>query len=260
MFRVGSTSYVIPDHILPNVEALGPLVNDVELVLFESEEYGGNMPDAEQIARLRELAAQHDLTYTVHLPLDLRLGDETGEDQSLRQAKRVIEITADLAPAAYTLHLDGRPLLDAPGFGTLSRWQDNSHRALELLSREVDDPGKLCIENVEGWDPEAFAPVVERLHVGRTVDVGHLWLREIDPVEHLTRWIDRTRIIHLHGIAERDHVSLATIEPERLDPVTALLLERFSGIVTLEVFNMEDLTSSIEALHRSIERVTGKGQ
>jgi sugar phosphate isomerase/epimerase len=242
------------------VEVLGPLVDDVELVLFESEEHGGNMPDVEQISRLGELAAQHDLTYTVHLPLDLRLGDEGGEDQSLRQARRVIEITADLAPAAYTLHLDGRPLLNVPGFETLRRWQDNSYRALELLSREVDDPGKLCIENVEGWDPEAFAPVVETLPVGRAIDVGHLWLRGIDPSEHLTRWIDRTRIIHLHGIAERDHASLALIEPDRLDPVTALLLERFSGIVTLEVFNMEDLTSSIEALRQSIERVTGRGQ
>jgi len=36
-FRVGATSYVLPDHILPNVEYLAPMVDDVELVLFETD-------------------------------------------------------------------------------------------------------------------------------------------------------------------------------------------------------------------------------
>jgi hypothetical protein len=69
----GATSYVLPDHILPNVEYLGPIVDDVELVLFETDEYGSNLPGPAEIARLLELAAEHDLSYTVHLPLDLRL-------------------------------------------------------------------------------------------------------------------------------------------------------------------------------------------
>ncbi|MCU0508776.1 MAG: sugar phosphate isomerase/epimerase, partial [Anaerolineae bacterium] len=37
MFRVGTTSYIVPDNILPNVEYLAPLVDDVELVLFETD-------------------------------------------------------------------------------------------------------------------------------------------------------------------------------------------------------------------------------
>ena len=53
-FRVGATSYVIPDHILPNVEYLAPLVDDVELVLFETDEYGSNLPDTSVIERLLE--------------------------------------------------------------------------------------------------------------------------------------------------------------------------------------------------------------
>ena len=46
MFRIGTTSYVIPDDILPNVEYLASRVDDVQLVLFETDEYGSNLPDA----------------------------------------------------------------------------------------------------------------------------------------------------------------------------------------------------------------------
>jgi hypothetical protein len=41
---------------LPNVVQLAPLVDDVELVLFESDEYGSNLPDVAAIAGLGRLA------------------------------------------------------------------------------------------------------------------------------------------------------------------------------------------------------------
>ena len=110
MFRVGTTSYILPDDILPNVEYLAPRVDDIQLVLFETDEYGSNLPDAALRRRLIAQAQQHNLTYTVHLPLDLRLGDGgAATDLSLVKARRVIEATRDLHPHAYTLHLDGGP-------------------------------------------------------------------------------------------------------------------------------------------------------
>ena len=44
-FRLGTTSYLLPDDLLTNAEFLGPLVDDAELVLFESEGVL-NLPDA----------------------------------------------------------------------------------------------------------------------------------------------------------------------------------------------------------------------
>ncbi|MCX7010033.1 MAG: hypothetical protein NTY53_22795 [Kiritimatiellaeota bacterium] len=44
-FRVGVTSYVYPADILPNVERLAGRVDDVELVLFESEATAPNSAD-----------------------------------------------------------------------------------------------------------------------------------------------------------------------------------------------------------------------
>ena len=48
-FRLGTTSYIIPDDILPNVRYLAGKVKDIELVLFDIDEYC-NIPDEEQLS------------------------------------------------------------------------------------------------------------------------------------------------------------------------------------------------------------------
>jgi len=45
-FRIGTTSYIIPDEIIPNVRFLAARVEDVELVLFEADEGMNNLPGA----------------------------------------------------------------------------------------------------------------------------------------------------------------------------------------------------------------------
>jgi sugar phosphate isomerase/epimerase len=255
MFRVGTTSYILPDDILPNVEYLASRVDDVQLVLFETDEHGSNLPDAALREKLRTLAEQHDLTYTVHLPLDLRLGDGgAAADISLVKAWQVIEATRDLHPYAYTAHLDGALLMQKPAAAELAAWQANARQALEVVLSWIDRPELLCIENIERWDPRAFVPVVEALAVGLTADVGHFWLQGADPLAYLDRWAERIRVVHLHGIAGRDHASLTHVPAERLDPVVEHLRRRFSGVLTLEVFNRGDLDSSLEALQASLER------
>jgi sugar phosphate isomerase/epimerase len=257
-FRLGATSYVLPDEILPNVEYLAPLVDDVELVLFETDEYGSNLPDAALVDRLLEVASKHDLTYTVHLPLDLRLGEGGDfDDVSLVKARRVIEATRNLDPYAYTLHLDGRELLAAPAADVIADWQDRSTRALAHVCEWLDRPDLLCVENVEAWDPELFTPVLEQLPVSRVIDVGHLWLQDVDPGPHLERWLARTRIVHLHGIAARDHSSLEEVPPALLDPVADALGRRFAGVATLEVFSLADFQASMRALAGSLQRWRG---
>ena len=255
MFRVGTTSYILPDEILPNVEYLAPLVDDVELVLFETDEWGSNLPDAGQLARLRELAAAHGITYTVHLPLDLRLAEDGGAGHaSLIKARRVIDATAPLEPFAYTLHLDARELGDAPPADALARWQENSARALEVAGSWLPSPALLAVENLERWDPAWFAPVLDRVPVSRTMDVGHLWLAGLDPLDFLPGWCGRAKIVHLHGVGGRDHESLGHAPQASLDAVVGLLAGCFSGVVSLEVFNQSDFLSSLAALRGSLAR------
>jgi sugar phosphate isomerase/epimerase len=258
VFRIGSTSYVIPDHIVPNVEFLAPRVDDVQLVLFETDEYGSNLPSAGEVQRLNELAAVYDLTYTVHLPLDLRLGDGGSEGHvSLTKARRVIQATRALRPRAFTLHLDGRRLVEAATAEERLAWRRASARALQLVAEWVEHPSLLSIENLEAWDPEAFAPLLLELPVSRTIDVGHFWLNAVDPLPHLRQWIHRAGVVHLHGVSERDHASLSHVPRTELDRVTQFLVEHFSGVVTLEVFSLQDFESSLTRLRDSMNRAMG---
>ena len=92
-FRIGATSYIIPDDILPNARHLAALgeVQDIELVLFEVDDGLNNIPSPETVAELAALAgARPDLL--LHLPLDLRLGRNDESHVSIK-AHKVIERT-----------------------------------------------------------------------------------------------------------------------------------------------------------------------
>jgi sugar phosphate isomerase/epimerase len=248
-FRLGSTSYVYPADILPNVERLaeGGEVDDVELILFEVDDGTNNLPDEATIHALRALAQEHALTYTVHLPLDLRLGaDGSARHASLVKAEHVLKATAPLDPYAYVFHLDWEGA-DRTG------WQARAVRSLEMMSIWVPRPELLAVENLEGHPLDLLNLVLEAVPLSRTVDIGHLWKDGIDPLPVLEAWLPRTRVVHIHGLRQRDHQSLAYVLPDRLDPVVGRLLG-FAGVVTLEVFGMDDFFSSRDALLDSVER------
>ena len=254
-FRLGTTSYIIPADILPNVRFLAGQVQDVELVLFEVDDGPNNLPSAETLAGLAELSAAHALTYTVHLPLDLKLGasGEAGH-VSLAKARRVIEATRMLNPWAYVLHLDGKDIKHGASYAQKDAWCEQAVRALEIVAVWAGGCERLAVENVEGYPLDFATPVLERVPVSRCVDVGHLWLDGHDPLPFLAQALPRTRVIHIHGLAGRDHKSLAHMPREKLVPVLKLLLaERYTGVLTLEVFGEADFFSSKQALEQTLE-------
>src|SRR5512138_2869058 len=251
-FRLGTTSYIIPDDILPNARYLADKVRDIELILFEVDDGPNNLPSSEVIDELVDIAQQHELTYTVHLPLDLKLGDDGSEgDQSIVKAKRVIDCTRELNPWAYVLHLDGKSVRTSTDQGLLKRWQDHSVRALEIVSEWAGSPEKLAVENLETYPLDFIQPVLDRIPVSRCVDIGHLWLDGHDPIPYLQAALPRTRVIHMHGITERDHRSLKFMAADKVRAVwQELLPTKYEGVLTLEVFSEEDFLSSLEVIGR----------
>ncbi len=253
-FRLGTTSYIIPDDILPNARYLADKVSDIELILFEVDNGPNNLPSPEVISELSQIAIQHDLTYTVHLPLDLKLGEDGSEhDQSLVKAKRVIDCTRELNPWAYVLHLDGKSVRTSTHAKAIQRWQDQSVRALEIVSEWTGGASKLAVENLETYPLDFIQPVLDRIPVSRCVDIGHLWLDGHDPIPYLKAALPYTRVIHMHGIAERDHRSLAFIPQEKVRAVwDELIHTKYEGVLTLEIFSEEDFVSSLDVI-RNIE-------
>ncbi|MCS7281943.1 MAG: cobamide remodeling phosphodiesterase CbiR [Anaerolineae bacterium] len=242
-FRLGTTSYIYPADLLWNVQRLVGLVEDVELVLFETAD-ASNLPDAETIAELWEVAYCHGLTYTVHLSTDLQLG-ASGKvwTSSVEKARRFIRTTRPLNPWAYIVHLN------PDGAQSPALWREQCLKALETLAEEAGGPGLLAVENLENCPLECLVPILEKAPVSLCLDVGHFWLAGADPLPALRAHLGRTRVVHLHGVNRQDHESLAWVPADALRAVLEELVQQgYGGVVTLEVFSAEDFFSSWERL------------
>lgn len=257
-FRLGTTSYIIPDDILPNARYLAGKVRDIQLVLFELDDQS-NLPDQAVIDELNRLASQHNLTYTVHLPLDLRLGTEGEETHiSLHKARRVIESTLEIEPLAYVVHLDGKEERLSSDPAVLARWEEQAVRSLQTAAQYCGDIQRLAVENLEGYQPDFNDRVIHAAGCSRCIDIGHLWLDGHDPLEYLPGRLDETIIMHLHGIGKRDHQSVQLIPEDKLDSLISVLLEKnYQGVLTLEIFSESDLMSSLSAIEASLGRFRG---
>jgi sugar phosphate isomerase/epimerase len=255
-FRIGTTSYIIPDEIIPNVRFLGELVDDIELVLFEVDDGQNNLPDQAAIKELCRLANQHNLTYTVHLPLDLRLAGEDGKQhRSLIKAHKVIECTSSLNPWAYVLHLDGREEMEKGGSDWKDGWNEQAEKSLKIVAKLVGDETLLAVENLDHYPPNFWDEVLSRSNASRCIDIGHLWKDHHDPLDFLKKHIQRTRVMHMHGIEGQDHKSLVHIPQQELERVLGLITKaNYGGVITLEVFNEEDFSSSMHSLEEVFTR------
>ena len=251
-FRLGTTSYIIPDDVLPNVRWLAPRVDDVELVLFESDACS-NLPSPEAVRELRAIAADQALTYTVHLPLDAALGDAdpAGRRRSLETCLRLFDRMEALSPTASVVHFTGDRRGPSPS-ADLPRWLACHRESLrELLARV--DARHLCVETLE-YPFELVLPLVEELDLAVCLDIGHLLLDGRDVMSHLARLGDRIRIVHAHGIVDgNDHRSLGFCRPDLLAAVTRSLGETAERserpvVMTMEVFSEPDFHDSMRAM------------
>lgn len=248
-FRIGTTSYIIPDDILPNVRFLADKVDDIELVLFDVDQFC-NIPSREQAAELQQMAATANLTYTIHLPLDLQFSaDENQISGSLAKARQVIDALHCLRPHAYIAHLDSHSIVKDPSETEASIWVERCVQSLQSLLPELQNPALLAVENLESYPPALNHRVLAQVPASECIDIGHLWLQGIDVPPYLDTRLDRTRVIHLHGIDTRDHQSLRHMPIDNVKTVIGKLIEKnYSGVVTLEVFSQDDFFSSMEVL------------
>jgi sugar phosphate isomerase/epimerase len=254
-FRLGTTSYIIPEEILPNVLFLANKVDDIELVLFESDEFS-NLPDAATVKRLKEVADRSDLTYTVHLPMDTWMGHEEASVQhrSVDKCLRVIECTAPLSPFAYVLHFHGDSRGSCPS-PDLERWIDGHRRSVERLLQNVDSHD-LCVETLD-YPYELIEDIIRDYNLSVCLDIGHLLLCGHEPEDYFERYLPRTRVLHLHGIEDgHDHRSLSFLSSSLLNTIIDRLGNgsNMSRVLTMEIFDDGALIQSLDVLSRFVKR------
>lgn len=245
-FKLGTTSYILPDDILPNVKFLTPLVDDIELVLFESPDFS-NIPSMALVEQFRDCANDNGCGYTVHLPIDRKAGSENVTERTLfcESAKRIIERTTILEPRAWVFHCEG--ITSGASMQQVAMWQERCIETLIHLSDFVVDASKIVVENLS-YPAEWNIDIVKKCRNRYCLDIGHLWLRGDNNWEEIsTTLLPETNVIHLHGVCDgRDHVSLQKGNHEDILCFVKLLsLLQYQGVVTLEIFSHDDLFESL---------------
>jgi sugar phosphate isomerase/epimerase len=242
-FRLSTTSYILPDAIMPNLRFLGPRFDEIELVLFESR-YGENLPSKMDIREMAALADDLHFTYNVHLPMDLLLGSPDPEQrrESCETILRFYERTLPLAPTAYILHFEGHPGGDPP-LETLAQWRHLLRASLTWLIDQGLHREQVALENLSY--PFAWVDILaDEFDLKICLDLGHLILQNADLMTTFNRYQERTSMMHLHGVGHRDHLALSLIPHDEWQTVKQIL-RRFSGGLSLEVFSLEDLQDSL---------------
>jgi sugar phosphate isomerase/epimerase len=245
-FKICTTSFIYPDHYIPNVRMLGPYMDEIELLLFESQ--GTDvLPTRKVIAELCRLAAEFDLSYNVHLPTDVSLSDRNPVRQkdAVETMVRVIERVQPLGPSALILHVPyvEESLKD----DNVRNWQDRVYKNLEQIITAVENQKIIAIETLD-YPLEMLEDIIVDLDLAICLDLGHLMVYDYDVLEVFTKYAFKTSVLHLHGVEnDRDHTTLVRLS-EKLASTVLQVLKRFSGVVSLEVFSFENLDSSLKFL------------
>lgn len=257
-FRIGATSFVYPASWLENVERLGSRVDDVELLFFEPSGEGG-LPNAREVAALREHRAT-GLTYSIHTPLSASLAseDEARRAAGVCEVLQIIEFCRPLEPSAHVVHVYLGDEEHGPRPTDIDAFRARATRSLEALLNAGVSATQLCIEYLD-YDLDLLSPVIEALDLQVALDVGHLLRDGRNWREILQRYLPRTRLVQWHGTEPggRDHKSLRHVPRDTARSVIAdLLAARYTGVLTLEVFNPQDFEQSLSIVHELLAEVS----
>jgi sugar phosphate isomerase/epimerase len=251
-FKIGTTSFIYPDHYIPNVKMLGPYMDEIELLLFESTGPDA-LPSRSVITELGRLAAEFDLSYNIHLPTDISISDRDPARQrhAVETMVWVIERVHPLCPSALTLHI---PYAEG-SFEEydVKKWQDRVYHNLDKILSATLQKDIIAIENLN-YPFELVEEIIIDLDLSICLDLGHLMLYDYDIVSGFNKYSFKTSIIHLHGVEKaRDHTALYRL-PDKLIESVLWILKRFTGVVSLEVFSFENLNSSLIFLENQWEK------
>jgi len=253
-FKLGTTSYIFPDHILPNAARLAPFFDEIEIVLFESEGQD-NYPDDDQMNGLMSLSFHRKVNFNIHLPIDIFLGDEKEEVRSrgVSMVKKIIKRTLCLNPSLYTLHFDLRDK-NGQDHADIETWRRRIFRSVEEIRESPIEPNRISIETLR-YPFEYVEDMVNQFGFSICLDIGHILLYGQDLEDYMKRYLSKASIIHLHGFQEGiDHLGIERLPNSALEVIFSYL-NNYRRIVSIEVFSLDDLQRSLNVLEERWKRM-----
>ena len=229
---------------MPNLRFLGPYVDEIELVLFDSRQEG-SLPSKAEIQEMAVLSRDLEFSYNVHLPTDIFLGSSNSRERrdACETLLRFYEGTLALDPTACVLHFEGEPPGAPPKMEELAEWRRHLRASLEWLLDHGFNRNGMALENLSY--PFAWVDILaEEFGLNICLDLGHLLLQKMNLMAAFHRYQERTTMMHLHGVGSRDHQALSFIPHDDWQDVSQIL-RHFRGGLSLEVFSLEDLQASL---------------
>jgi sugar phosphate isomerase/epimerase len=226
------------------VARLAPFLDEIELVLFESNSLD-NYPDQAEMKALEDLSLSQGVGYHVHLPIDIYLGDRTGEirSQGVSAVKKAIERTLCLNPSFYTLHFEMRNS-DGQKEKDIETWRKGLIQSAREIVKWGIEPNRISIETLD-YPFEWVEDLTTKFGFSICLDIGHILISGRDLRLYLERYLSKTSIVHLHGFADGvDHLGIDRLPEETLRFILSRL-RNHSGIVSIEVFSLDDLRRSL---------------
>lgn len=248
-FRLGTTSFIYADNYVPNVEMLGPYLEDIELLLFEST-YTDALPTRKVIAELCALAKEFDLTYNIHLPTDISISSRNPYEQkrAVDTILAIMDLTDLLAPSTLTLHVPFNE--DSFKDEEVKIWQERVINNLEKVLAGGIQSRLISIENLD-YPFEMVEKIISDLDLSICLDLGHLIVHNDDIQAFYNRNTNKTTIIHLYGVDKQHyHKGLNQLPQKFMEPILGIL-KAFKGSVSLEVFSFDHLDASLKFLERA---------
>ncbi|MFW5902158.1 MAG: cobamide remodeling phosphodiesterase CbiR [Thermodesulfobacteriota bacterium] len=242
-FRLATTSFIYPDHILPNVRMLAPFLNEIELLFFESS-YPGSLPGADAIQELKQLAQTHNITYNIHLPLDRSLTAAAAGDRqaAIDTLKYILDLAAPLTPSTWTLHLPEEDIEQ-----DFAGWYERARDSLSRICPRHIRGSQLSVETLS-YPLEWIDPLITEFDLSICLDIGHMAIHGLDWKTFYQSRASRIPSIHFYGFDKaHEHKGLEQLSSGRRREIAALL-KTFSGTLCLEVFSMAHLQSSLTVL------------
>ena len=246
-FRLGTTSYIFPDTLVSNVRRLKDQVEDIEFILFELDSKD-NYPSLSELKEMKKIKRDYDLTYTIHMPLDISLGSEINNKRrcSIDKLISLMDYLAVLKPHSFILHFN----LSERAGKNIKLWQTRINDSLShILEKTTTVSTKIAVENLD-YPFSCVEDIVTENNLSICMDIGHLIVAGIDVERHMTRYLDRTRVIHFHGVnKKKDHLSLKYLDKRLIRSILQFLKNNnYHEVLTLEVFSQRDLEESMDVL------------
>lgn len=257
---IGCTSFIIPDYYVPAIRECVHYADDIALLLLEAGDHGEGLITPAEIRELAGIAADAGVKWNVHLPTDGGFATEESGRRYTENIIRAIDLTRELEPHTWVMHVvtdhipgpDMRPHLT-------ERETERILRSLEQITPHLPAPECLALENLERHPTDYLDKLVSATPHSRCFDIGHVWKEGLRPEELLPLWLPDIRMCHLHGLEKRDHQSLHHMPAATLDAILHPMWDiRFSPLITLEVFSLDDFLNSHQAMLESHERYISK--